>query len=430
MVSIVLGSYRSVGHWVLEHWVFTYEYEFIKRALVGETIRQLQVDASEATLSRIANSVSVASVAVLALFFYTRVVVSGREAGEWLFLFLATTHFATLQHFLFDAGRFDHLGVLLLLASILGTERLPPGPSLLAVVSLSGIGILVHEAFYFMFVPMSLAYWLYHNREVAGSFPSALISGVVLSLATWLVARHGGVDSMTWAEYVAARQSTYGWTRGAVEVLFQRTDTHNSLVQLLSWKTVVDHVLFAAVLLPTVVLVFRLLRRYRATQSGVTYVDTTLFVAALCPLLLYVFGYDFGRWWAAAITNLFIMLALLFRSANLRSALHSTLADNRMLVVATVALSLVVGPVGDRRLLLTTENIGRVQRVASRVLCPLIGETPKERRIAPFLPCARVVISSQVPNTAPARYSLRTTRGAARSPGLHSTAQHSLCSHA
>ena len=67
LAVLAVGLVRGPSDWVLTHYAFTYEDEFLKRALVGTVLRGLTVS----DLARAAHGLMLASSACIALAVYT-----------------------------------------------------------------------------------------------------------------------------------------------------------------------------------------------------------------------------------------------------------------------------------------------------------------------------------------------------------------------
>lgn len=171
LLMMIFGrSYMEISDWKVTHWLFNYDEEFVKRRLAGETVRLPGIEVNRQNVLVISYVFLLVAFCALTYIFYRPIARDRENTGLWLFFFAVSSP-ATFQHFIFDAGRLDIFCLLLALASLQAIDRLQGAPVILAVFLLMGLAILIHEAAFFMYVPMVLAYWLYRDPPPGRLYP-------------------------------------------------------------------------------------------------------------------------------------------------------------------------------------------------------------------------------------------------------------------
>ena len=362
LLTLVWGVYtaatlaagnRELITWSFTHWAFTYDYGVIKRGLVGEVLGWfVQPPNLFPVVRHIAWFDSIAVSLLLAVLFFRP---ARRYGGDGLceFGILATSHFATLQHFFYDVGRFDHVGLAISLACFACIERLRPMAAAVALVGACTLGIVIHEAFAVIFLPLILAYWLYHRAGPTSDMRLLTVVTSLLALVV-LVMISRGRPALGETAYVQTLRDLHGeWINArSVGVLYGSVtnEAGRSVALFLTSRRLFQHAVLAAFLLPSLLLLGAAIRgvwRDGLRRSRRGWRAAALLVAAASPLALYPIGIDFARWWALAITNLLMALSLLLlASERWRTAVGGAIAEHRLLVWATVVCSLIAGPLG------------------------------------------------------------------------------------
>ena len=98
---------------------------------------------------------------------------------------LALSHFSTLQFTIFDTGRFDQFGILLMALSMVAIERLQGIKVTAAIIILSTLGILDSRSILFScFSPWFFSYWVFKDEKKIDKLVTlALILALVVYLS-------------------------------------------------------------------------------------------------------------------------------------------------------------------------------------------------------------------------------------------------------
>jgi hypothetical protein len=360
LAASAVGVYRMAGDealltWTYTHWAFTYEHGLVKRALVGDLVHRLAPQADLYTLvERIALLLALAASFAVC---WTCWRPWYRRPGAALLAFgvVATTHVATLQHAFYDLGRFDQIGLLLALLSVGAIVRLgPTTPAAIVVGAACVVALLIHEAFLLMYTPLIVACWIWRAGDRWRWLDPRLLAVVAVHgavLAVLVALGRPDVGEAALVDQLTARHGAWINPR-SVQVLYGdvTTEMARSIALLASPRRLVQHVVLGAALLPTLWLVVAIVRGARGSAAAAPAAfarEAGLVAAALSPLVLYAIGIDFARWWALALTNLFVVLGLLLAdSRRWESAASEAIGRRPALVWAILAVSLVAGPLG------------------------------------------------------------------------------------
>ena len=161
--AILLSRDPALVNWAVTHWTFSYQYGFIKRGLPGEITSWLIAPSALFETVTIVSRASAIVVAISLTWVLLRPYRIYRELGLLLFGMVAVSHSGTISHFFYDIGRFDHYGLMLTLVC-LAWIRAGHHPTAM-VVGCGTLGILMHEAFVFIYLPLIVSYWLLKDES-------------------------------------------------------------------------------------------------------------------------------------------------------------------------------------------------------------------------------------------------------------------------
>ncbi|MNZ30271.1 hypothetical protein D3C78_475380 [compost metagenome] len=350
LAVILLRSYAPIGDWNVTHWLFNYTDGFVKRGVLGETLRVVGVEISHGSVSTASWALTTIAFVLLSLFFLWPATQDTKNIGLVLFFFVALTHPATFQHIIFDLGRFDVACLILALSSILMTKCLGENSAAIFVFFAMSVSILIHEASFFIYVPLVFGCWFYFENGLRGATRKLSVF-FALFCVTYLVSTFGLFDSGRLAGDLLALRAKYGnWVvESSLNVIYHGEISKNigrTINYGLSTGRLAQHlVLFVIVLAP---MIFMGVKFYRSNAD--LKVEKIIFlpiVSALGPLALYPLGHDHFRWWSLAITNFFIALAVIASNDEpLRERLGRFFYGNRRVFFFIVVSSIVIGPTG------------------------------------------------------------------------------------
>jgi hypothetical protein len=339
---------KGVSDFNVTHWLFTYDLEFTRRALVGTLLWGLVEPDPELVRGL---GVALLVVCSAALIFFAGWALRRRPVAFGVgFAALTAACPATLAQFGYDCGRFDQLNLILFLAALVlivrGTVAAPLGVVLLTVIAL-----LIHEAFVFIHVPVLMGLMIHCSggRVTRGLVLVAVVALIVTTLVIWF----GSLEAVDHETYRNQLVERYDLSERLVylssRVLYRELPDNIALAtgtltrRLLNWQSLT----ILAVLTPWLWVALGTLRSLHAgIGSGHRRGFWLPVIMAASPLLLIVVGTDLFRWVSLSMLNLFVVTLVLVR-------IHSE-ADMRFhpswkALTVLVGLGLLAGPIGIER---------------------------------------------------------------------------------
>ena len=275
----------------------------------------------------------------------------------WLFAILALSHFSTLQFTMYDTGRFDQFGILIMTLSIMVIEHFKGLKVTAAIIILSALGILIHEAYFLMFFPLVFCYWVFRNEKQTGKlFALALIMVLVLFVSLYGNLKH----SISRQDYLAHLAANYGpwiseqpvWALYTTTLQHIRVTTQNFGLAVF-YKA---HAIWLIALLPSIIIMQKMIRLLYTTLSETkngekhTGIIVLLFLSPFSPLIMYFLGIDFGRWLSICVINVFVFLSIfLYTNKTYMQKCSGFLGNNKTIIMIAVVLSLLLGPLVKSR---------------------------------------------------------------------------------
>jgi hypothetical protein len=327
----------------ITHLLFNYEIEFVKRGLIGELLRLVFSEITFKIAMAFFFIILAVALAVLVLVFFKPYKLY-KKPGLFLFFLLAITHFATANQFIYDIGRFDQFLLIITFVCMIMICRLKT-LSYFLLPLLIVLGLLIHEAFLFMFIPLIFAYYIYKRRMVKRELAFLFLLGGLAICSTYIIGTRGMVTTMGYEEYYSNLKEGEKAlvSEGASNIPFRglKDNLEYSFARNRDKNFFLDHMIFLIALSPTIFLfgkIFKALVRNRK--------ELLLAFSALTPLLLYLLGHDFARWWGLAITNAFIVISLLALKKSSSEKLEKACIENKHLIINAIIISLVLGPIG------------------------------------------------------------------------------------
>ena len=335
------------------HWLFTYEFGFIKRGLAGTLLSPVFSLESFQDLVTLSLVVSVITFTAFVSWIFSPVWRAGLPPYLCLWLILALLHSGSLQNFGFDLLRFDQLILWILFAVLAVTARAGPHMSTAAVGVLGGVSLLIHEAALFTAVPVMLGALLVRiSMTSPGSGRKRVVGlGVLFTGLTWLIGVFGRLP-MTSEEYFAHLQARVQFDVEPLSVAVLTRSLGENVEMALDHLTLgivwEGHLLLAVLMLPTAIVVFGLWRDVaNRLDPPLPRSIGVLFLAVFGPLALYGLGHDFFRWWALTTVNAFVVLSWLCRiRPDCGQVIEQGIRSRRGWVITAIVLSILLGPMG------------------------------------------------------------------------------------
>ena len=335
---------------VRSQWLFNYQAGFIRRGLPGQLVVLLPGQ-PQAAVHIAALSVLCALMCMLVWFTARATSALRGTARLTLPFFIATAPFAG-GYFVLDFGRTDQLNLVLMMASLLVLWQGVSLPRLLLVALLAALGVLVHEGFVFMCVPLVLAVLVHQALSRRAPWLFALGYGAVAlgALVITIILGHPRLPPIEQWQRMTGPDAPWDQLSGLAVTSAYRSIGENvrmTMGILLTRETLVQYALGGLYLMPALIVLRRLAYRIGAQLPETDRPLLGLMCAAsLAPLLMTALGFDFFRWIAMALFN--VMLALLFALRLAPSGSVMLTGRDERAVWAAALLYALVGPLDDR----------------------------------------------------------------------------------
>lgn len=371
--SLFLHSTRPLEDWIFSQWLFTYEFQFLKRGLIGEIFRQTHITITYGKVF-IAGFLILSTLLVMLSAYFLSVLIDTKwrdslkqewSVGGILFFLFAFFHSATLQHLVRHIGRFEHLQLVMVLGFFFLLHRFyrRTGNSRVSVLIkhvltafvllvVAIVSILIHEAFLFFYLPLMFGIWvLVYPRGIGLNLTRIVLFGLLL-LFTWLVSTHGLLPIPDYEWFIGLMQERYGSRADPASLVVAFRDFGTNVEYTSYWIfqkwTYVHIVIFTLVLSPTFWFMKKLVERDFRSLSSDSKARLRLFVFLTClsPFGLIPLGFDYFRWFSLAFLNVFILITWKMYDSDYKSYIFGLFWRHRLVVVTIIILSLIYGPVG------------------------------------------------------------------------------------
>ena len=344
-IAIYSGFSLSVSDWNLTHYYFSYDDEFLKRALPGETIR-LFTNVDETTV-RMVCVVAIIFLALVQFLSLLKVTEGWGNKDQAIAVLFFVGSPAALGHFILDFGRYDVFLYIFIVCTIFVSIMFRFWIALSALILFQYFAILTHEITIISTVPVSLLVLAALKGKETNLFGLAG-AGVLLCLFSVLVFTFGGSDFKSFDSLYDTYSNRYGRNvnSGSLAVLFRDLSDNisYSAQHTLAFIRLVDNIIVCIVFAPYFFIALNVISYSRlADKFGLALI---LAVAAL-PLVLNLVGHDQFRWWSMVSMNLYILMWVSIVTSPAASVrLHEIFRDHRRIILVASGLFLFLGPLG------------------------------------------------------------------------------------
>jgi len=333
--------------WRYTHWLFDYDLGFIKRGLIGQLINDYNIKKSYINIEIIWSLVLFILYSVFMYIISRNLKKEGQTSPLFLFAFVALTSSATLQHFTYDFGRFDSINLILTMLLLLTIPKTPEKLLYIIIPVTSTVMVLIHEASFFLFIPLIISYWYFIYPT---KLTPKLLSLIFVTIATFFIATQGKLESIDLPTHYALLFEKYGnnVSESSLQVLHRSLDQNlNFTMSSMDNKRLYDHIAFLITFLPLFIVFFKIFKKiFRQSETNISH--AIVFVSCFSPLILYPLVEDQFRWWAIVITNLFMILSLwAHQYKTINQIIYNTFFQHKKLIFTSIILSMMLGPLGN-----------------------------------------------------------------------------------
>ncbi len=363
----VRSSRPELISFIQTHYLFNYENEFLKRGFIGEVLRLSFKNLN----AQIVYNLSFFFLFLLSIFFFKILFIDFNKDTNINKLIFATTVFVsplTLQHFIYDIGRFDIINLLITFLVFFIIEKFYKRTIFLLILifPLLSLMLLIHEASFFMFIPMIFGFWFFNN-SCKSTVTVQLILFLIIIFMTYKISTLGLASKFSYTEYYDFLQNKYFFSleetdssrffsvrSTAIEVLYRDLfNTYDPMVKYailndtlrlgFTKKSIINNLILICFLFPIFFIVFKI---YQAIFE-VSDIKTKLFLMTpFSSIILFILGYDHMRWWALIFTNIFIIIFKLCEQKDIYIEIIKTNVEKyKFLYFFLILESFVLGPV-------------------------------------------------------------------------------------
>lgn len=344
LVSIILAIkqfYAGLGNWIFSQYLINYEIQFLKRGLLGELLRLL----NGGVTVKFVHIFSVISLIIFIAIFSWKITKPAKK-NQKLFWFsiLALTSPATINHFIWDTGRFDITLLVLFFINIWLIDKKRNSLTFILSTLIFLVMLLIHEVAFFMFIPPLIMFWIYLEKKIS-IYPVLLI--IISFISTYLISTLGLLSPEVFGEYFDRMVHTHGidWVKeGSLGVIRDGSLGHNSshtLGRILAPDYLFYHIIFVIFLYPFLYLLFNQLKAFHNKDKWAF----ILVLSSFSSLALYPLGTDLFRWWSVALTVYFILVTyLLLTNDKIEQVISVDILRRKKIYIFACILALITGP--------------------------------------------------------------------------------------
>ncbi|MEB6667447.1 sel1 repeat family protein [Acinetobacter vivianii] len=324
--------------YLYSQWVFSYDYGFVRRALPGELLSILGIDPTY-------KHVRIASILLLLVLFYlfTRITYSFFKKlnlkNEYIIIFslcVFSLSFLTSQ-WVRELSRFDHIGQIILLISVLLILKNVRKSIVLTFILLTlPIMALTHEAMLIFFVP-TLAFIYYQKyRKIShilliGAESFILLVAVVIfgKMSTFQV--NSIIESFMYYDHF----QPYAVSTSLLTLKENFVTNYQTFFETKAYLKIFFTFLFCSPILLFI----------KKSTNKTTFLLMLFFSAS--PLALTLIAFDYIRWIALFFFNLSVIFMSLAIMNNIdRNLIASNFINFKKLIYSYSLVSLLLGPLG------------------------------------------------------------------------------------
>ena len=314
----VLRGIRFPNMYSYTHFLFNYEYGFVKRGLAGTIIRQIGAPYFMSYDFFLLFSMMLLIVNIILISLFIKKLIDSMDSIliSTAIIFSSSVAIVYLSHLV---GYFDHIGLLITLIT-LNIKGLYKRIILLMIAM--PIVLLFHEANLILFFPvqfMALLFCLDQKKIGKQFLPILLYSVFILSLSFFITKStiHED-DAMQMYSKLQYELNEYDLREDAFPVLSRdANDNLNAMKNV--WAEdymIIDLSGSLLVTVPTIIfIIYIMLRMLIGSESKSLLILILSILASLSPLVLLVIASDLERWNAIAITTSFLMLIIVYTSS-------------------------------------------------------------------------------------------------------------------
>lgn len=339
LVLIAANTQRTFDEWRATHWTFNYDHGFIKRGLIGEIYQQFQLPLTLKHISITGWLISVVTAVTISALIYRTIARESshpREPGIFmgsdsrlpvLTACIIATWLASgpgvIPQLFYDHGRFDAFAILLIAGSFLVTNGTPKYLALVLITALSGLSIVIHEAYFFWVPWITVGIWLARNKIERSDFVILFVFAATMAVFVLYVAGASYSDLLTFEQAILELSGTTNFDISEASLMVHYRELTDNLSYTVehAWspRRIISLLTAIGLLLPFIVVAFVFSRRAFETSRYSLLQSLVLVACVLAPVPLFVLGHDQGRWLSMLNINAMFVILIMVRQGYARS---------------------------------------------------------------------------------------------------------------
>jgi hypothetical protein len=358
IITIALGGVafvkglRRPNLWTATQTQFDYRFGFIRRGLFGQVLSWLDIPANHyAVFAIVAYLLLIVLTMVLIRWVWMSRVFQTIDRGTAVALFFTSYAMTYL------ANMVGYTDILLMAMAVIVIGIRHHGTRLAAVILAGAVGVLIHESYLIMFLPLTLLPSILTaspREQMARRSAIIAAAALIVAIITIIIALR---PSMTPALRDRLQQDVQSRVDfpprpDCFEVLLHSTRSNVLFMAhvMSGSKWWVNQIYALLVFLPAAAMLTWLSLRaiamcYRGPYPAL--VRLCVLAAGCSPALMQFLGWDLYRWYALVVIDSFLVLAVISRYCLIPASSAIELSrPTRNLIVLIIALNLVTGNVG------------------------------------------------------------------------------------
>ena len=330
-INILKGS-RFPNIWSYTHYLFNYHHGFVKRGLIGELIRFINIDYINSYEFFVIISFLIFSISIVLILILS--ILSLRKNNLYVILALIIYYSSVSTVFLsHTVGYFDHLGLILTL-SILIINKF--SIKYITAVIGTAICILTHEAFFIIYFPiifLSLSEDITYKDYKRTILLMLLFLGALL--LTYSLSRAILPESIVGESYNQAQIKTTVPLRTDAFQVQSRDGDDNLLIMNKLWgngKRWASLLLSILTTLPSTIFIYFVTVKFMKANGRSFTLIALATLASFSPLLLHFTGWDMDRFNSLTIlTSFLVFIIFTSPSGRIKEPISMNLSFNAVL---------------------------------------------------------------------------------------------------
>jgi hypothetical protein len=287
---------------------FSYNLEFMKRGLIGTLFDIFNIQPTLKTIWIL--SLLFSNIVFFLIYNYLKIVFKDlQNSSTWIivFLFLFTISPATVWNFGYEAGRADllNLAIELLIVIIIICNN---NKFHFMIPILLGLGMLSHEAFLFMSIPIIIALLFDRFTRNRAYIPTIISSFIVIFCVVLAIIMYGKINSLNFESlYMSAYQKPLPGNLPTINTFMIVTSSlsTNILFTLREYFTL--HVWKSLILALPLLASYLYLYVKPVKFLSLPVEKKVLFLSPFLIFPLFLLGVDIYRWFSMMLINMFIV---------------------------------------------------------------------------------------------------------------------------